>query len=573
MKKKIISFLMIISAFFFIGNVNALEISNDDIPAGSYVIGTHLFTREITDTYDGTLTVQRIMLAAQTIGSDDISNMAIYYKNGSGVWKNTLTKETVNISETLKINYTNLQLEDDNDTVQAPQKPIVYIQAPTYIEDKSNTAGYTVTKFGVTLNIFVDDIANLTNKVDGLEISLENTSDSDGIHERIDIKYEDFFNHTVTVTEDFEEKVDGLIKGQTYHLKQIFFETEGGYTNINVRAYILDANGKKIYSDTFVDAIGIDDLFPYVKIVNKYTNPEYFYIDGDDYYTYKLGIELPDMYATNLDPNRFSYIVSGTGLSSNDVHKINEEFTVSIKKGTVATISAKLGYYDANGIFKIYMVEKKHEFIIDTRTITAPILELDMSTDIGEDIMVNQSFYRQQENNTLDYKVSGAEIYRVGPEGRRKYELISDKGYNHFVYPPSGAAYYAARVYAINALGEKVYSDFSNLLGVVRAPEISISEVVEGEAIINIENIDEYSKDEGIYFTIYRKDTTTNEDVEIKSVLYRDDQNGNIKIPVTENMTIYAKASAHDYEQPSVGLEQIYMYSRSSNEVNIVVEQ
>ena len=103
MKKRLISFLTIISVFLFIGNVQAIEIDKDDIAKGSYVIGTHLFEREQT----GTLTVQHIMLAAQTIGSDKLEDMKIYFKTSRGAWVNGLTNESVIMPENIKIDYQN----------------------------------------------------------------------------------------------------------------------------------------------------------------------------------------------------------------------------------------------------------------------------------------------------------------------------------------------------------------------------------------------------------------------------------------------------------------------------------
>lgn len=109
MKKRLISFLVLISAFLFIGNVKAIEMDKDDIETGSYVIGTHLFERKQTAHYDGTLTVQHIMLAAQSIGSNDINDMIIYLKNSRGKWVNGLTNESITVPENFEIEYKNVE--------------------------------------------------------------------------------------------------------------------------------------------------------------------------------------------------------------------------------------------------------------------------------------------------------------------------------------------------------------------------------------------------------------------------------------------------------------------------------
>ena len=107
MKKKIISLLLVLSAFFITGVVSAKEISKDDIKPGTYMIGTHLFTRESSGDYNGTLTVRYIMLAARTINSDDIKDMVIYLKNSRGKWVNAVTNEEVTVPDKVDICYEN----------------------------------------------------------------------------------------------------------------------------------------------------------------------------------------------------------------------------------------------------------------------------------------------------------------------------------------------------------------------------------------------------------------------------------------------------------------------------------
>ena len=57
------------------------EVKNEDIPNSTYVIGTHMFTREKNGEtgYEGQLSTQLIMLASQTINSDNLNDMIIYY--------------------------------------------------------------------------------------------------------------------------------------------------------------------------------------------------------------------------------------------------------------------------------------------------------------------------------------------------------------------------------------------------------------------------------------------------------------------------------------------------------------
>ncbi len=107
MKKKIISLLLVLSAFLITSGVSAKEMSKDDIKPGTYMIGTHLFTRVTAGEYDGTLTVRYIMLAARTINSANIDDMIIYLKNSRGKWVNAVTNEEVTVPNKVDIYYEN----------------------------------------------------------------------------------------------------------------------------------------------------------------------------------------------------------------------------------------------------------------------------------------------------------------------------------------------------------------------------------------------------------------------------------------------------------------------------------
>lgn len=85
---------------------NAVDSSN--IESGSYIIGTHMFTKDSNDIYDGLLNTTHIMLAAKTIVSDDLEDMIIYYKNPRGIWINALTSEEIDAPDEFKIDYENL---------------------------------------------------------------------------------------------------------------------------------------------------------------------------------------------------------------------------------------------------------------------------------------------------------------------------------------------------------------------------------------------------------------------------------------------------------------------------------
>ena len=559
----ILSFILTIAFCSFNSNVSAKTMSPDEVPGSAYVIGSHMFTRDVNETtgYEGRLTTNLIMLAAQTIGSSDLDSMIIYYKTATGTWINGLTGNPIEVPETFEINYTNMQLEEDNDTVSKPKVPIV-IYEPISVNEETDLITYQ-------LDIYIDDVDDTTNKVDGVEISIINSPQST-LSKRIDLPYGENFTSTATVLNNYEGT--SLIIGKTYHNDYVTFETQyNGYNTINARAYVKDDNGEKIYSDTVVIAINSDDLLPQLKIINDYSNPDYITIDND-YYIYSLGIEIPNGYVYKANSNKFAYRTN----CSNEIFELDEKFTVAVAKDTVKSCYAQMGYIDKNGDFQYFISANKINYTIDTRTLTAPILNYGSGSNVenilnGEYIYINENFYKEQEENTLDYQMSGVEIYRVNyVSGEPTYELVANNSYGSVhVFPPNGFGYYVARVYATNEAGITVYSNFSNLVTVVRTPIISASEVIDGKTTVTIENIDEYSKYKEVTFSLYTFDGSPVEKVELSSFIYQDSQEPKFEIEVNKNMRIYAVASVYDWEHTS-STDDNRAYSDPSNGVDII---
>lgn len=562
----VLSFILTIAFCSFNSNVSAKTMSPDKIPGSAYVIGSHMFTRDVNETtgYEGRLTTNLIMLAAQTIGSSDLDSMIIYYKTATGVWINGLTGNPIEVPETFEINYTNMQLEDDNNTVSKPKVPIA-IYEPISVNEETDLITYQ-------LDIYIDDIDDKTNKVDGVEVSITNSLNSN-LSKKIDLPYGENFNSTTTVLNNYEGT--DLVIGKTYHNDYVTFETQyNGYNTINVRAYAKDENGVKQYSDVVVIAINQDDLLPQLEIINDYSNPDYVAIDND-YYIYRLGIQIPDAYVYKVNFNKFAYRTN----CADGVFALDEEFSVSVAKNSVKSCTAQMGYIDKNGDFKYFSSANEINYTIDTRTLTAPILYYNTNNNYpgpnstidaildGEYIRINESFYEEQSEDTLDYQIDGSEIYRVYYKNSEPvYELITEMGFAH-VFPPSGSSYYVARVYATNEAGKKVYSDFSDYTPVVRTPIISGSEVFDGKVTVSIDNINDYWKDSGITFTLYGIVDST--EVELGNIIYQGDQELVFEIEVTENMEVYASASINDWIH-STSDQAIRAYSYKSNSVDII---
>ena len=88
---------------------NVVKYKDDDISPSSYVIGTHVFTRNINSNYIGQLTTNYIMIASKTINKNNISDMKIYYKNPRGIWYNALTGNKTDIPSEFEIEYKDLE--------------------------------------------------------------------------------------------------------------------------------------------------------------------------------------------------------------------------------------------------------------------------------------------------------------------------------------------------------------------------------------------------------------------------------------------------------------------------------
>ena len=542
-KSKLLIFIVILICSFFVvkTNVYAKEITAKDIPARSYVIGKYVFTREINEEtgYNGALTTNLLMLASKSIESNDLKDMIVYYKLPSEDWIDGATGEELSAPETFNIEYIDLQKEEEDVVVplEKPATPILNLVGPENIHYNKENG---IEEIYYDVNIFLDAWEENTVKVDGVEI-VKNDYNSNIVREDIEI---DKFA-TWKIPESYNG--NNLVKGRVYYDRIIsFFNTPSGYYNVSVRAYIEDEKGNRTYSDSaYVEATPEDNL-PAVQIVNHYTEPKYI-AETDQFYIYKLGIE--EEYA-NRNTNGFAYIVYEEKNNSRrqiGVFDLNEEFIVSVKKGEVVKYSAQLGYYDINGDFKHFMISNDKYYIIDTRKLTAPILTYNPAAgyagpglsaneiEQGEYISINQDFYKKASENSLDYLMEGTEIYRVYGS---TFELVSDKFGTAHVFPPFGSAYYVARVYATNAEGERVYSDFSEKVGVVRTPLLESSEVVDGKATITIKNIDDYNVNSPVTFALYKTNTGTGEDIKLDEITYSGDQEGKFEIEVTEAMEV-----------------------------------
>ncbi len=517
--------------------VEAKEVAAKDVEGNSYVIGTHIFTGNTT------LTTSHIMLAAKTTESNNIEDMVIYYKTPRGSWINGATGESLTAPENFNINYTDLKLEEDNDTVSAPKAPIVEVIVTKLYEETS--------KVRLLVNILIDDIEDENNEVNGVSLYLDNSGP---------IVNKELINHKeISTTRD----------GKSYHLIQYSFDAwlDSGYIWLDISSYASDANGKKVYSESSyqLHSLIYDIVFPFddvLEIVEIGTSGN---IDNRDNIVYTLGLRQSDELKFLFDNNnRFRYDVYKRddygSFSLYGTYELDEEFAVIVPKDRIQEYNVRLRYYYGDDEWKY--VSTSEVFTIDSRTLTAPILS---TSPYGSHLKINFEFYQNQGEDTLDYQIEGVEIYNVyWSDFELTGELIKQGDISGFVVPRTG--YYAARVYATNEMGERVYSDFSDIITVAVRPEIEVSEVIDGKVNVKVSNVGYYERTFIDYYNVYTTNSDGDEVVLGRIGMY-DDQ---IDINVTENMEIYVRAAVPIWEEQDMTPE--YLYSENSNKVNVVVE-
>ena len=459
-RKILISSIFMLSLMFLKINVFAKTLSSIDVPNSSYVIGSYVFTRDINvDTgYDGKLSTGLIMLASKTIDSNDLNDMVIYYKTATGNWINGLNGKTITPPLSFNINYINLALEENNDTVVAPAAPIVYLYGPKYgkiIYDFNEENE----KFSYDLYLMVDDISNKANYIDGVELQKV----VNGEVTSHDLSYDEKFTYVTDVTDDYKGDNPELIVGNKYHSAVLNFDHKPGdsATNISLRAYRKDSNGKKYYSD-----------WKYIKIdyktdLPKLTLSSNFIKNEGDNLIYSLNVNLPDnemfSYYRKDNPEdydaRFTYVLYDSEGKQLGVYSLSNNAVISIPKDMISSYKAELAYYGSDNKLNLYTrddYEESDYLKIDTRTLLAPTLTLENKGEEG----YYYNIYKSDESS-LDENVN-YELYEVySKNGKIIYEHIDTPFIFGYLNPKYDSSQLVARVYSYDINGKKVYSEFS----------------------------------------------------------------------------------------------------------------
>ena len=201
-------YLVLVLLALFVGTniVNARAMATEDIENNTYIIGTHMFTRNTNDDYNGELTIQLIMLAARTIEGNSLDDMVIYYKNARGRWINGVTGDAVEMGSIVNIKYV--------DTLPAPTTSH---DAPTITLSERNV---DINSFTFNTDHYVEttDFGSELN-INGIEFYEKNgneytqlwvVTDNDNIFDPITIKLDANEEHIIVArvyVQDGENRV------------------------------------------------------------------------------------------------------------------------------------------------------------------------------------------------------------------------------------------------------------------------------------------------------------------------------------------------------------------------------
>lgn len=548
MKKKLLYLLLLFGILFFIKiNVNAKEILSSDISPRTYIIGAYEFTENTT------LTTRHIMLASKTIDGNTLNDMIIYYKNPRGKWINGLTGETVEVSEKFNIEYVDL---------------IKCLTTPTLENILGDEASATLS---ITSSGYYLDSNNLS-KISGWEL-YEKTTDgyskiTEGtnynykvtlnpgetktfvarvykLNETLDRVYSDYSNevevtreklNTPTLANDYNDKTKASLSilGAGYYgsseetLKEIsgwelYEKTENGYskitegTNYTYQMELVPGEAKTFVARVYKDKENGD------RIYSEYSNE--LEVTREKLQTPTLANDPSDLSGAHLSMAVEGYYASGedalkeiTGWelyekTENGYVTIANDSTyshnVSMDQGTTKTFIARV-YYENENVTKTYS-EYSNEVVVTIEKIKVPTLTFSKNNDKMTLSIIAEGTYKDE---TEQNKITGWELYE---KGETNTLVTSDKPYTYEMDIPYGETKtYYARIYITDVYNNKVYSEYSNQLGV----EGNLIGDANGDKEVNITDatiIRRHSHNLTTE-TIYLKNADVNDDREVNEV-------------------------------------------------------
>ena len=424
MKK--VMFLVISMLLLFSYRVEAKVIDKDYVDNSTYIIGSHMFTRNVEGDYKGQLTTQHIMLAAKTIIGEDIDDMVIYYKNARGKWVNALTTEEIVMEEQLNVEIVNLS---------------EFLKKPTLNNPYANIEETTRDYVGIDKNRFMYDLAiDITSEIyDGWDI--------------------------------FEKTGEG-----TYSDKPIATGSMGGAgvvyvapnttTTLVAKIFILDNEGNKIYSEASNEfVINTTNNIETPVLSNPYKdNPDGY---GIEFVGVENGKFVYDL-ATNITDEFYGgFGIFEKGSETPVAHgSIGGAGVVYVEPNTTKTYVAKLYIIDTDG--NKFYGPASNELVIDTtNNIETPVL-----SNAYENKGYNNMGYLGVEKGKFIYDLNVNWVQGMPYDGWSLFEKGNDKELSNTTLGGANVAYveantsktYVAKYFIKGNDGTKVYGPASNEL-------------------------------------------------------------------------------------------------------------
>lgn len=449
MKKTLTCLAIMMSALIFgTSDVNAVQMKTEDIENSTYIIGTHMFTREGSEYYNGVLTTDYIMLASQTINSNKLEDMIIYYKNPRGKWLDVLKNEVIEVEDTIEITHKNNKLYVETPVLSNP-----------YANDTSRPGPDSFDYVGFENGMYIFDLA--INFID-YEIQ-DGVFSADGY----DVFEKDGNEYTYIVS--------GTMGGAAV------VEVEAGTKKTFVaKAYVLNGENEKVYSEYSNELIIDKTTYETPELINAYASRPITYVGFENgSYIYDLAIdfqkyEISDNYYTvegydvfEKNGSKYTYVASGT---------MGGAAVAEVEAGTKKTLVART-YVRNSKNEKVYS-DISNELVLDNTKIETPTLTVGHAS---EDTLLYLGFTIYTEGyyttDIAQIGISGWELYeKVG----NSYNLLEEKDVEIYA---GETKTYVARAYALNKSGEKIYSDYSNGITeskTVKAPTLTSAHGSEG---------------------------------------------------------------------------------------------
>ena len=450
-------------------DVNAVEIKTEEIANSTYVIGTHMFTREGSEYYDGILTTDYIMLASQTINSNKLDDMTIYYKNPRGKWIDVLKNENVEMAEELEITH------KDN---------ALYMETPTLRND--------------TLENWKDQFdgeykALLYEGAYGYDLAIDKSVYRIG---------DDYNNYNVKGYEIYEKTSNGykLVEGYPMTGSEVVFVQvkPGKKKEYASRVYATDSNGIKYYSD-YSNTITIDHTQIETPVLRNDTvenfkdqfDGEYKATLYEGAYGYDLAINKA-LYRVSDNYNDYNvtgyeiYEKTSTGYKLIESHLMTgvDALMVEVEPGEKKEYVSRVYATDYDGV-KHYS-DYSNVITIDHTAIEKPTLDVPAGSEdtaLYLDFSIATEGYYNTERALST--ISGWELYE---KTGNKYTMVgTSERYSIDVTIYAGETKtYVARTYALNKSGEKIYSEYSNEITqskTVKAPTLDVPAGSEDTAL------------------------------------------------------------------------------------------